>query len=645
MASIQIGQMLPKGTLLHHGSYRIDSYLASGGFGNTYIATNTAFNEKVAIKEFFLRGSAERTQDLVSIRVTQGSELHFEEQKEKFKKEAQRIRALHNPHIVRVHDLFEDNGTVYYVMDYINGESLASRLTRNAGPMNEAEVRNILFQVLDALKEVHAAGLRHLDIKPDNILIDTNNQVFLIDFGASKMQSNQKDGITHTSALTATPEYAPLELMSGNTQNIGPWTDLYSLGATAVRLLTNQNPPTADALLEMSMDWFNPKENISESMKEFVLRCMTISTRLRPQTAEEAINVLNGLHTKEQQIPSQKPLDYTPPIQNVAGSTMILSAQPPQNNNSDSFINSKPKPQNNNLIYIILGAVAIILVIVLFIVLGNKKDNDTYNNIEAIEDKTNNIKEGNEENIDDTDKIDVFKYESFDDERSLPDKKIIKVGNIPFNMIRVESGTFRMGSDNGEANETPVHYVTLDSYYIGETEVTQELWEYVMDYNPSSHKGVDYPVENVSWKNCQDFISELNRLTGYNFRLPTEAEWEYAAKGGIHQEYFNYSGSTNAEEVGWIKSNCGGSTHNVCTKQPNALGVYDMTGNVCEWCQDWFSMYGSYSVTNPTGPVDGTAKVGRGGGWCNSASKNRITMRFSGAPSYSDHNLGFRLAM
>lgn len=644
MASIQIGQMLPKGTLLHYGDYRIESYLASGGFGNTYVATNTAFNERVAIKEFFLRGSSERTQDLVSIRVTQGSELHFEEQKEKFKKEAQRIRALHNPHIVRVHDLFEDNGTVYYVMDYIEGESVAARMARSTTPMNEEEVRNILLQILDALKAVHAAGLRHLDIKPDNILIDANNNVYLIDFGASKMQSSHNAGITHTSAITATPEYAPLELMSGNTQNIGPWTDLYSLGATAVRLLTNQNPPTADALLEMNLDWFNPKENISESMKEFVLRCMTISTRLRPQTAEEALGILNGSNEKRQHLPSQKPFEYSQTIQNAAGTTKILSTPPSQNDNLGSFVYSEPKPKNKNLIYIILGAVAIILIIVLFIVLGGKKENETYNNV-VTEDNTNNIEEDNEENIDDVDTIDVFKYESFDDERSFPDKKIIKVGNVPFNMIRVESGTFRMGSDYGEANETPIHYVTLDSYYIGETEVTQELWEYVMDYNPSSHKGVDYPVENVSWNNCQDFISKLNRLTGYKFRLPTEAEWEYAAKGGIHQEDFNYSGSYNAEEVGWIKSNCGGNTHNVCTKQPNALGIYDMTGNVCEWCQDWFSTYGSYTVTNPTGPADGTVKVGRGGGWCNSASKNRVTMRFSGKPSYSDHNLGFRLAL
>lgn len=641
MASIQVGQMLPKGTLLHHGSYRIDSYLASGGFGNTYLATNTAFNERVAIKEFFLRGSSERTQDLVSIRVTQGSELHFKEQKEKFKKEAQRIRALHNPHIVRVHDLFEDNGTVYYVMDYIEGESVAARLVRNNTPMEEEEVRNILFQILDALKEVHAAGLRHLDIKPDNILIDANNNVYLIDFGASKMQSSHNAGITHTSAITATPEYAPLELMSGNTQNIGPWTDFYSLGATAVRLLTNQNPPTADTLLEMSMDWFNPKESISESMKEFVLRCMTISTRLRPQTAEEALDILIRTYEKGQNTPSPKPFDYAQPIQNVADTTKILSAQPTQNNNLGSFVYSEPKSKNSSLIYILMGTVAILLIIVLFIIFGGKKENDINNNKETIEDYTNNL----EESVDDADNIDTSKNESFDNERSFPDKKTITVNNIPFNMIRVDGGSFQMGSYDGEANENPVHEVTLDTYYIGEAEVTQELWEYVMGGNPSSHIGTDFPVENVSWNDCQDFISELNRLTGYQFRLPTEAEWEYAAKGGIRYEGFNYSGSTNAEEVGWIKSNCGGSTHNVCTKPSNALGIFDMTGNVCEWCQDWFSTYDSYAVTNPTGPSNGSAKVGRGGGWCNSASKNRVTMRFSGVPSYSDHNLGFRLAM
>lgn len=292
MPAIQTSQMLPKGTLLHEGAYRIDSYLASGGFGNTYLATNMAFDERVAIKEFFLRGASERTQDLVSIRVTGGQDMLFDEQKAKFKKEAQRIRSLRNSHIVRVHDLFEANGTIYYVMDYVEGESVAAKLKNSAQPMTEEQTRDILLQVLDALRDVHAAGLRHLDIKPDNILIDSCNQAFLIDFGASKMQSSHNEGVTHTSAFTATPGYAPIELTAGNVENIGAWTDIYSVGATAYRMLTKQMPPKADELLITGTKAFHFPEDLSDSMRDFILRCMNIDLRQRPQTADEATALL-----------------------------------------------------------------------------------------------------------------------------------------------------------------------------------------------------------------------------------------------------------------------------------------------------------------------------------------------------------------
>lgn len=196
-----------------------------------------------------------------------------------------------------------------------------------------------------------------------------------------------------------------------------------------------------------------------------------------------------------------------------------------------------------------------------------------------------------------------------------------------------------------EKGEFPTHSVTLHDYYLGETEVTQELWEEVMGYNPANTIGASLPIENISWNDCADFIRELNNRTGKTFRLPTEAEWEYAARGGIYSRQCVYSGSDNAEEVGWVKSNCDGSTHPVGTRNSNELGIYDMTGNVCEWCQDWMSNYNSTDQVNPVGPNSGTARVGRGGGWCNSSLKNRVSTRFAGKTTYRDYNLGFRIAM
>ena len=238
-----------------------------------------------------------------------------------------------------------------------------------------------------------------------------------------------------------------------------------------------------------------------------------------------------------------------------------------------------------------------------------------------------------------------------DDNRSPRNRDLIfSVGEVSLCLKYVEGGTFTMGATDeqreyAEKEELPTHTVTLHDYYIGETEVTQELWEEVMGYNPANTIGASLPIENVSWNDCIDFIRELNNRTGKTFRLPTEAEWEYAARGGKYSHLYLYAGSNNAEEVGWIKSNCDERTHPVKTKNPNELGIYDMTGNVCEWCQDWMSNYSSTNLINPVGPQNGTARVGRGGGWCNSSLRNRVTTRLAGKDTYRDYNLGFRIAM
>ena len=188
------------------------------------------------------------------------------------------------------------------------------------------------------------------------------------------------------------------------------------------------------------------------------------------------------------------------------------------------------------------------------------------------------------------------------------------VKGVEFKMIKVEGGTFSMGGRYDD--EKPVHSVTLSDYYIGETEVTQELWVAVMGSNPSEFKGDNRrPVESVSWYDCQEFIKKLNQLTGKEFRLPTEAEWEYAARGGKYSRGYKYSGSNNADEVAWYSSNSGSKTHSVKTKKANELGLYDMSGNVEEWCNDWYGDYQSYSQTNPTGPSKGEYRVLRGGNW------------------------------
>ena len=225
------------------------------------------------------------------------------------------------------------------------------------------------------------------------------------------------------------------------------------------------------------------------------------------------------------------------------------------------------------------------------------------------------------------------------------------VKGVEFKMIKVEGGTFSMGATSEQeydalSCEKPVHSVTLSDYYIGETEVTQELWEAVMGSNPSYFEGDNQrPVESVSWNACQKFIKKLNRLTGKEFRLPTEAEWEYAARGGKYSRGYRYSGSNNSDEVAWYDSNSGSKTHPVKTKKDNELGLYDMSGNVWEWCNDWWGCYQSNSQTNPTGPSEGESRVLRGGGWCYFDMGVRVSRRDYLTPGYRHIIIGLRLAL
>ena len=226
------------------------------------------------------------------------------------------------------------------------------------------------------------------------------------------------------------------------------------------------------------------------------------------------------------------------------------------------------------------------------------------------------------------------------------------VNGVQFTMVAVEGGTFTMGATSEQGSdarddEKPAHEVTLSDYYIGQTEVTQALWKAVMGSNPSFFKGDNLPVGNVSWNDCQVFIQKLNQLTGKQFRLPTEAEWEYAARGGRKSRGYKYAGGNNIGSVAWYDDNSGGRTHPVATKQANELGIYDMSGNVWEWCSDWYGGYQSSSQSDPHGPLLGLGRVDRGGGYFdnfNDARTCRVSRRDNNTPDCRYLNFGLRLS-
>ena len=230
------------------------------------------------------------------------------------------------------------------------------------------------------------------------------------------------------------------------------------------------------------------------------------------------------------------------------------------------------------------------------------------------------------------------------------ENRTFTVNGVTFEMIAVKGGTFTMGCTSEQGgdcynDEKPTHNVALSDYYIGKFEVTQKLWKAVMGSNPSNWKGDELPVESVSWNDVQEFITKLNQKTGANFRLPTEAEWEYVARGGNKSRGYKYSGSNKIGKVAWYTDNSGSKTHQVGTKSPNELGIYDMSGNVWEWCQDWYGSYSSSSQTNPTGPSSGSCRVLRGGSWNCHARDCRVSNRGINSPGYRSGYNGFRLVL
>jgi len=226
------------------------------------------------------------------------------------------------------------------------------------------------------------------------------------------------------------------------------------------------------------------------------------------------------------------------------------------------------------------------------------------------------------------------------------------VRGVTFKMIKVVGGTFRMGatSEQGtdaDSDEYPAHDVSVSDFYMGQTEVTQALWQAVMGSNPSYFKGNNRPVEQVSWNDCKEFVRKLNALTGVKFRLPTEAEWEYAARGGNKSRHYKYAGGNSIESVAWYRDNSSRETHPVASKKANELGLYDMSGNVWEWCNDWYGKdyYEKFSKKDPQGPSSGSDRVLRGGSWCSNQRFCRLSIRFSSDADRRHYYFGLRLVL
>ena len=698
---------LKTGHLLKHGEYRIEKVLGAGGFGITYLCEQTGLLRKVAIKEFFMKELCNRESDTSHVSIPSiGSRDMVDRFRQKFIKEARALAALNHKHIIRIIDVFEENNTAYYVMEYVGGGSLADKV--KSGALPEAVALRYIRQVAGALDFVHGKHMMHLDVKPANILLNENDEAILIDFGLAK-QYDSAGSQTSTTPVGISHGYAPLEqYKQGGVGTFSPATDIYSLGATLYKLLTGVTPPEAGDVNDEGLPAL--PQHISAPVRAAIEAAMQPRRKDRPKSISEFLSLLDeNVKAESGKVKTES---------NDDGETTIGGS----NEEGEKQRGNTPKRPFNKRLFTIISVVAVCIVAVFF---GIKSCNDRkdaekeeqeriYAELRAQEQADSIAAEqqrleqerleqerlakeaaekAEQERIaaekkrkEETDrkvkeeaerkrKEETDRKAKEEAERLAAEKKrreeeerkrreaannnistrSYTVNGVSFKMIAVEGGTFKMGAtaeqQNPDSDEKPVHDVTLGNYCIGETEVTQALWQAVMGSNPSHFTGSNNPVENVSYNDCITFINKLNTLlsgqlpSGRKFRLPTEAEWEYAARGGNRSRGYQYSGSDNLGSVAWYGDNSGFETHQVKQKQANELGLYDMSGNVIEWCNDWFGRYSSSSQTNPKGPSSGSDRVLRGGGWNYFTQGCRVANRYYCSPGYRGNGCGLRLAL
>lgn len=634
-------QMLPIGTLLKGGEYSVVRYIASGGFGNTYEVEHTRLGKRLAMKEFFMRGINQREGTRVSVSVEENRSA-FDQMRQKFFNEAKRLARLRELHIVEVTDFFEDNQTAYYTMSLIDGLSLAARMKSSGCPLTEQEVRHVLPQVLDALDCAHSQGVFHLDLKPGNIMEDGSGHVWLIDFGASKqLSATESQTLSTSTGLCYTPGFAPSEQVEGSTKYIGPWTDFYALGATLYNLLSNHLPPELSEVKYDGEQAFHFPPTVSSDMRRLVLWLMQPDFPQRPKSVSEIrqfVQRMNNAATVEEpakQVVEEKDNNKTVRRDDKTVKRDDKTVKRDDNNTIKQDDKTKLHKKSFSIpkAMWIAWAIGLLMVIITIAVPKSGDTSTDYDNTIEIKPEVEPIiKAGN------------ISWDSMDP----------VLQNLINNMVFVEGGTFMMGNDDGNEYDkyrdySPAHQVTLSSFFIGKYEVTQEEWKTIMGTNPSFFNNGSLPVEQVSWDDCEEFIRKLNEKTHCVFRFPTEAEWEYAARGGQKRAGYIWIGCSNLDNLrlaAWYEDNSDKTSHDVGLMTANELGLYDMGGNVAEWCQDWYDWYKVDDLVNPKGPTNSinNNKVVRGGSWNYPAFGCLPYWRSQAVPSLSANTVGLRLA-
>ena len=566
--------------------YEILRPLGEGGMGKVYLAKDKRFGKQVVVK----------------VPTMEAGDKDF---KDRFMREIASIATLEHPHIVTTVDWGEIDGIPFLVLRYLGGGNLRDRITDAQGyykPMPLEDLNQWLPQIASALDFIHSKNWVHRDLKPDNILFDEAGNPYLADFGIAKALEGAPMGVKTTmGAFIGTPQYMAPEMHLG--KEVGPRSDQFGLAVLVYEALAGKIPfagatPTAifmEVMLDKARLIHELVPGIPLEKSNALMKGITKEPKDRYGSCVEFANAVTGSMLAQR---SSSAGSETPSRVAIPDTRMETPKKP---DIPGTRIESSSKPE----------------------ITGTRMEK-AKSKLEIAETRL---------------------------ERNLIKEKEVSIGdNININFVLVPAGTFIMGSpvtESGSRKNETQHSVTITrSFYLGKYVVTQEQWEAIMGTgflwfggNPSFYKGPKLPVTNVSWLDCQDFIRKLNASSEGGFRLPTEAEWEYACRAGTTTAY-SFGGNITKSDVNYD----GPSTKDVGSYKPNAFGLYDMHGNVWEWCNDWYGDYLEESVTDPKGAAAGTNRVLRGGSFYANEWLARSFNRGGNKPTYRSYSAGLRLA-
>ncbi len=562
--------------------YTLEKLIGVGGFADVWKAVDNTTHSTVALK-IYTNLDDDGINDL--------------------SEEYTRMQNLNHTNILKADHFDRDGNIPYLVMKFCGGGSLDKKI----GRMENEDVLKVIKDMASGLSYLHQCNIVHQDIKPANILIDDSSGTpvyVLSDFGIS---SKTKTRLSHSvnqknQGTSMTEAYAPPEKFSSKKEDRRPDRkgDIFSFGISIYELVTGGLPfdelSTGRQLQydDAEVDFDDIED---ETIRDIVERCMEPNKEDRP-SAEDILDLLDGKG-------SRKP-------RRGSGHNSRKTVRVPNAGDSDNAINA-------NFKWIILSVIIIVAALAFYMVMPESQT----------EEASTEYKQ----------EVDTF-----------------SINGVIMEMVKIPGGSFNMGctdpnDTDADANEKPAQKRTVSDFYMGKYEVTQKLWFAVMNSNPSTTINDNYPVNNVSWDDCQLFIQRLNAITGRNFRLPTETEWEYAAKvipnpdGTPSTKYSKYAGGNDPDACAWYASGDTASNgsvllHAVGKKKANAFGLYDMSGNVIEWCQDLYTNYGT-----GTPEIDQKQRVLRGGYYDSSYSSIRCTSRGSCESSMAMPPFGLRLCL